>query len=141
MGAFPDASTPFGRRVRERLTTDIAIWLITVSVDGTPQPNPVWYLWSGEEILVYNRLDAKRLTHLRTRPRVSLHTDGDRKGGEVIVLAGTAAVEPHAPGPDTNDAYVAKYGDAMVRVSGSLSQFGVDYPRLTRITINKVRGF
>lgn len=43
-----DATTDFGRRVRERLTEESVAWLTTVGRDGTPQPNPVWFLWDGD---------------------------------------------------------------------------------------------
>ena len=49
MTVLPDAGTPFGDRVRERLVDEQVIWLTTVGADGTPQPNPVWFLWTPEE--------------------------------------------------------------------------------------------
>src|SRR5882724_4677941 len=66
---LPDPSTTFGKRVRDRLAKETVIWLTTVGADGTPQPNPVWFLWEGEDtILVYNRTDANRVTHVRRAP-------------------------------------------------------------------------
>ncbi len=45
-------STPFGARVAQRLREEHLIWLTTVGADGTPQPNPVWFLWDGASVLV-----------------------------------------------------------------------------------------
>jgi len=75
---LPDPATPFGRRVRARLRDDTVAWLTTVGSDGTPQPNPVWFLSEEDgNVLVYNRPDAGRLRHVRTRPRVAVSFDGD----------------------------------------------------------------
>lgn len=42
---------------------------------------------------------------------------------------------------DQAEDYVAKYRTAMIRVSGSIDQFGADYPLLMRVEVSKVRGF
>jgi PPOX class probable F420-dependent enzyme len=61
MSLIPD--NDFGARVRTRLKDELILWLTTVGKDGTPQPNPVWFLWEPdtESLLVYNRTDAVRL--------------------------------------------------------------------------------
>ncbi len=41
----------YGERVRRRLTGEMTIWLTTVGRDGTPQPNPVGFLWDGGDSL------------------------------------------------------------------------------------------
>ena len=76
MAVVPDGQ--FGDRVRTRLRDSKVIWLTTVGADGTPQPNPVWFLWDGDSsVLVYNRTDAHRLAHVAAHPQVALHLDGD----------------------------------------------------------------
>lgn len=139
---LPDPSTPFGERVARRLRNERLIWLITVGRDGTPQPNPVWFLWQGDDnVLVYNRTDANRLVHVRERPNVSLNFDGDGRGGDIIVISGTAAIATDAPAPHELPAYVEKYGDAIVQVSGSLEGFSKQYAVPLRVKIGRVRGF
>jgi hypothetical protein len=44
---LPDPETPFGEKVARRLRTEMVIWFTTVGADGTPQPNPVWFLAEG----------------------------------------------------------------------------------------------
>ena len=56
---MPDPSTPFGERIARRLREEHLIWLTTVDAFGTPQPNPVWFLWDGDTVLIYNCNDAK----------------------------------------------------------------------------------
>jgi PPOX class probable F420-dependent enzyme len=132
----------FGERVTQRLRESYAIWLTTVGSDGTPQPNPVWFLWDGSDsILVYNRADAHRLAHIDANPRIALHLDGNGRGGDIVVIAATAERAPELPAPHENPDYVAKYGDGMSRVSGSLEHFSVDYGVPLRITIRRIRGF
>ena len=58
---LPDPATPFGARVAQRLREDAVIWLTSVAADGTPQPNPVWFLWDSHTVLVYNQPTARRL--------------------------------------------------------------------------------
>ncbi|HEX4726143.1 MAG TPA: TIGR03667 family PPOX class F420-dependent oxidoreductase [Pseudonocardiaceae bacterium] len=137
--ALPDPSTPFGAAVRERLAVDKIIWLTTIGKDGTPQPNPVWFLFEGDTILTYNRSDANRLNHIKARPRVALNLN--QRDGDVVVLIGTAERADDLPPSDRNDDYLAKYDAQMARVSGSPAKFAAAYPVPMRITIESVRGF
>jgi PPOX class probable F420-dependent enzyme len=137
---LPDASTPFGERVRSRLRDDIVAWLTTVGDDGAPQPNPVWFLWDGGTVLVYNRADAQRLRHVRSRPRVALHFDGNGAGGDIVVVSGRAELTAGEPAAHEVPEYVAKYGERMTRVAGSPEGFGLAYPVPMRIRPLKVRG-
>src|SRR5919204_6475269 len=99
-----DTRSPFGRRVRQRLTEEQVIWFSTVAADGTPQPNPVWFLWQDPgTVLTYNRADAFRVAHLRRRPRVALHFDGNGRGGDVVVLTGTAQFATDEPPPHEHE--------------------------------------
>jgi PPOX class probable F420-dependent enzyme len=138
---LPDPASAFGKRVRQRLRSEQVAWLTTVGADGTPQPNPVWFLWDDTGILVYNRPDAHRLAHLRVRPRVSLHLDGDGRGDDIVVLAGLARIPDPHPLPHELPAYLDKYRDAMVRVSGSPEAFSEGYPVPIRVEVTRVRGF
>jgi PPOX class probable F420-dependent enzyme len=136
---IPDGD--FGERAARRLRDEKVIWLTTVGNDGTPQPNPVWFLWDGEdELLVYNRRDAKRLAHVAARPEVALHLDGDGRGGNIVVLAGTARIDADLPAAHENPKYVGKYGDDMARVSGTEAEFGAADPVAVRIAVRRVRG-
>lgn len=138
---LPDPATPFGERVARRLRDETVIWLTTVGGDGCPQPNPVWFLWRGDHLLVYNRPDAHRLVHIRQRPEISLNFDGDGQGGDIIVLRGRAEQVDDQPLPHELPEYLKKYQDRMVRISGSPEAFGAAYPVPVRVDITKVRGF
>jgi len=42
-----DTSTEFGQRAERRLRDEKLAWLTTVDAKGTPQPIPVWFLWTA----------------------------------------------------------------------------------------------
>lgn len=138
-----DPSTAFGRRVRERLTSEQVAWLTTVGRDGTPQPNPVWFLWDGgAEVLVYTLPDAHRLDHIAERPRVALHLNSDAHGADVVILRGVAEIaRGEVPAADQHHAYLAKYEAPMRDVSGSTERFAATYSVPLRIRLTKLRGF
>jgi PPOX class probable F420-dependent enzyme len=139
MSVLPDGA--FGERVRARLRDELVIWLTTVGADGTPQPNPVWFVWDGAaSLLVYNRDDAVRLRHIEARPSVALHLDGDGRGGNIVVLAGIARHASDTAPAHENPAYVEKYASAMARVSGSAEQFAAAYPVALHIDVRRIRG-
>jgi PPOX class probable F420-dependent enzyme len=139
---LPAEGTPFGARVRHRLAEETVVWLTTVGKDGTPQPNPVWFLWDGaDQILVYNRPDANRLVHIANRPQVTLNFDGNGKGGDIVVLTGTAVRVGDEPLAAENPDYLTKYGAAAARISGDPAAFAAEYSVALRITVKKIRGF
>ncbi|HEV3359169.1 MAG TPA: TIGR03667 family PPOX class F420-dependent oxidoreductase [Pseudonocardiaceae bacterium] len=137
---LPDPTTPFGERALRRLNSEVVIWLTTVGKDGTPQPNPVWFLLDNDSLLIYNRPDANRIAHIGQRPQVALNLDGDGKGGDIVVVTGTARLIDDVPPCDQLPAYLEKYEALMTRVAGSPEKFGKAYPVAMRIDISKVRG-
>ena len=140
MSVIPDSE--FGSRVRSRLRAEKVVWLTTTGADGTPQPNPVWFLWdeAGDAVLVYNANDANRLDHVAVRPHVSLNFDGNGKGGNIVVLAGVAEQALDVPSADQHEGYLAKYSADVQRVGGDPAGFAKRYSVPLRIRITKVRG-
>lgn len=138
---LPDAGTAFGKRVRARLRDEWVVWFTTVGADGTPQPNPVWFLWDGEGVVIYNLSTARRLTHLCKQPQVSLHFDSDGQGGDIVVLRGCARPLPDHPLPHELPTYLEKYREGMTQVSGSPEAFSEQYPAAVRVEITGVRGY
>jgi PPOX class probable F420-dependent enzyme len=139
---LPPAGTPFGDRVRQRLRDERVIWLTTVGADGTPQPNPVWFLWQDpSSLLIYNRAEAHRLAHIARNSRVALHLDGDGQGGNIVVLTGSASVVSDHPLAHEHPEYIAKYEAAAARVGGTPAEFAAQYPVALIVHVDKVRGF
>jgi PPOX class probable F420-dependent enzyme len=134
---FPDPATPFGERVARKLRDDMVIWLTTVGADGTPQPNPVWFLAEGDTLLIYSQPTAHKLRHIADNPRVSLNFVGDGQGGDVVVMTGTAEVASGQPLPHQVPAYMEKYGAAVETIEDDIDSYNVGL----RVRIDKVRGF
>ncbi|MFL5734536.1 MAG: TIGR03667 family PPOX class F420-dependent oxidoreductase [Chloroflexia bacterium] len=137
---MPSASTPFGARVAQRLRDEVIIWLTTVGADGTPQPNPVWFLWDGASVLVYSLPHAGRVANIKRNPRVSLNLDGNGRGGDIIVITGEARIVEEEPPADRNTVYVDKYKEYIERSFKTPEYFASQYSLPLRITPRKVRG-
>jgi PPOX class probable F420-dependent enzyme len=150
---LPDPGTPFGRTVRARLREEPIIWLTTVAASGTPQPNPVWFLWQPDEgsdrgegsFLIYHDNTAARLRTLTERPRVSLNFNSDpaAESGSITVFTGSVEIlEGHPPAHEV-PAYAAKYGPRVQAWDSGrdLAAFMAKYSIVTRIRPDKVRGF
>ena len=141
MSALPDPASEFGARVRERLETEEVIWLTIVSPSGTPQPNPVWFVFEpeSESLLIYNDNKARRLTYIDAHPAVAAHFNTDSEGEDVVVFTGRLERAPDAPGPDRNEAYVGKYTAPIERIGFDSASFAERYSVAMRLHIDKVR--
>ncbi|HEX9414117.1 MAG TPA: TIGR03667 family PPOX class F420-dependent oxidoreductase, partial [Ktedonobacterales bacterium] len=134
-------ATPFGARVARRLRDETVIWLTAVAADGTPQPNPVWFLWDGASFLVYCQRGAKRLEHIQRNPRVALNFDCDTQGEDIVVFTGEARLSADDPPPQRHAGYVAKYRDLIAGLDLSPEAFAAQYSEALRIAPTHVRGF
>jgi PPOX class probable F420-dependent enzyme len=141
MSVIPDSD--FGTRVRTRLREEKVVWFTTTGADGTPQPNPVWFMWeeADETVLIYNRDDAKRIEHVAVRPRVSLNFDGDGDGGNIVVMAGVAEQALDVPPASEHEAFIAKYREGIAGIGMDPSNFAQSYTVALRVRVTKVRGF
>jgi PPOX class probable F420-dependent enzyme len=137
---LPDPATPFGAQVARRLREEMVIWFTSEAADGTPQPNPVWFLWDGESFLVYCQRHAKRLEHIRHNPRVALNFNSNKQGEDFVVFTGTARIATGEPHADQNRAYLAKYQKGIEQVAGSVQNFVAQYSVPVRVTPERVRG-
>lgn len=141
-GAF-ETESQLGARMAERLRSEKAIWLTTVGKDGTPQPNPVWFVWDCETVLVYSHNRAARLGNLAANSRVALNFDtADRGQADVNVITGTARIALDEPPVTGCEAYLAKYAEAIASDLGSnTEEYATTYSVAIRITPERMRGF
>ena len=115
-------------------------WLTTVDRRGTPQPIPVWFLWDGgTSILLYSRPGKPKLRNIAENPKVSLHLDGNGRGGDIVVCLGEARVSDDPPADAIPD-YVEKYAPLIERNRWSPASFAADYSVPLRVTISRIRG-
>ena len=135
-----DERTSFGRRVTRRLQEEPIIWLTTVSRSGEPNPRPVWFLWDGNNIIIYSRPGTYKLKHIRNNPRVSLSFDGDGMGGDIVIIPGWAHIDQDVLPADQVSAYINKYTDGLQRINMTPEEFGQEYSVALRIEPHRLRG-
>jgi PPOX class probable F420-dependent enzyme len=134
-----DTSSGFGRRVQERLENEQVIWLTTVAADGSPQPSPVWFLWDGQQVLMYSMPNTPKLRHMQANPKVALNFDS-QDGGDVVILTGQAQVAQSEAAANGNPAYLDKYREAIGEIGMNPDAFAQTYSVAVRITPTRLRG-
>jgi len=134
-----DLTTKLGVQAAKRLQQDDIIWLTTVSHDGTPQPNPVWFYWDGQAILIYSQPTSHKLKNISRNPKVSLNFQADDEGGDVIVFTGNASIDRKPPSHDSR--YLEKYRSHIPKIGLTPETFAASYSILIRVSPVSLRGF
>ena len=135
-----DESTEFGARAARHLREEVVVWMTTVTPGGAPVPRPVWFIWDGAESVVMYSQPKLRIRNLEANSRVALNFDGDRGGGDIVVLSGTAAVDGDLPAANDNPDYLAKYGDHIARLGMTPDTFVREYSVRVRIRLTGIQG-
>ncbi len=136
-----DTSSDFGQRTARRLADEQVVWLVTVDSSGTPQPVPVWFIWDGQTALIYSHPNQAKIRNIERSGRVSLNFNSDFHGGDVVVLTGTAEIEPSTAAADQNPAFIEKYADGIASINMTPESFAAAYSVPIRVTPAKLRGF
>ncbi|MGO9962334.1 MAG: pyridoxamine 5'-phosphate oxidase family protein [Acidimicrobiales bacterium] len=79
--------------------------------DGTPRVVPVWFHWTGTEVVIGSPSNAPKVKVLGSRPEVAVTIDGSSWPYHTLLLRGTATVE-HL------DGVVPEYAAAAERYFG-----------------------
>ena len=135
-----DQGTEFGARVARHLREEIVVWMTTVTPTGWPLPRPVWFIWDGGESIVMYSQPGARVRNIESNRRVTLNFDGDRRGGDIVVLSGNAAVDANTPSADRSGEYVAKYDELIASIGMTPATFAQEYSVPVRIQIVRVSG-
>jgi PPOX class probable F420-dependent enzyme len=136
-----DPSSEFGKRAVALLETEGMIWLTTTDAGGRPQPNPVWFVWDGETVLVYSHHKALRNAHIRRNPQVALNFNSDRLGAEVVIISCTAEIAQSEPPVTRCEPYLEKYGSHIPGIGMDVEGYAEIYSVPIRIRPLTVRGF
>ena len=118
----------------ERLRAEPIVWLTTVNPSGQPQSSPVWFLWQDGEFIIYGSADGPKTASIEASPLVSLHLDGNGRGGGIVIFEGTARADPDGPRADAVPAFVAKYNEIISSYGWTPASFADDYPHLIRVS-------
>ncbi len=125
--------------VVDQLDRELVGWLTTVNRNLQPQSSPIWYLRVANDLMVYSRADATRITNLETNTNVAFNLRGDKQGDTIVSLEGVAMIESDSPTPLHVPEYLAKYGDEIVRLGWTNETFDRDFPVPIRIEVKRVR--
>ena len=135
-----DPTTEAGARIQKRLQNDNIILMTTVAADGTPQPNPVWFIWDCESFLFYSQPNARRLKNIARNPRVSLNLEAGAWGDDVVVITGEARLDPAAPLWHQFPGVAEKYQEGAEMLGQTLEQLASAYTVAYRVYPQRIRG-
>jgi PPOX class probable F420-dependent enzyme len=135
-----DEATEFGARVARRLREEQVVWLTTVTPAGAPLPRPVGFLWDGGEVVSMYSQPGARVRNIAANPKVTLNFDGDGRGGDVVVLSGTAHVEGNSPAADANPAWLEKYSAQIEQFGMTPAAYAARFSVAVRIRLTRLDG-
>jgi hypothetical protein len=96
---------------QELLHSKIPARLAYVWTDGTPRVIPIWFHWNGQNIVMATPPKAPKLKALAKNPKVSLTIDDNIFPHKVLLVRGTARMEPV-------EGIVPEYAAAALRYFG-----------------------
>jgi hypothetical protein len=79
---------------QELLHSKIPARLAYVWMDGTPRVIPIWFHWNGHDIVMASPPKAPKLKALAKNPKVSLTIDENEFPQKVLLIRGSARLEP-----------------------------------------------
>ena len=133
-----DPADPDHARALERLTSEMIVWMTTVSPQMQPQPSAVWFWWDGETVLVYSA-DSPRLRNIAIHPRVSLTFNSDPVGDDLSILYGLAALDSAAPAAKDLEGYRNRYHHRMPAIGMDWEGLSSRYRFPVRIRLTAFR--
>jgi hypothetical protein len=119
---------------QELLHSKIPARLAYIWTDGTPRVVPIWFHWNGREIVMATPPKAPKLKALAKNPRVSLTIDDNTFPHKVLLIRGSARLEPVEGIVPEYEAAAARYFDADL-AKGWLGQLRTLVSSMVRITI------
>ena len=137
-----DTSTEFGAKTARRVREEKLTWLTTVDTKGTPQPNPVWFLWTNGSFLIFSRPNQAKLANIARSGRVSLNFEATEDEEQITIFTGHAEIVDYAALPkEVFDRYAAKYAEGMERINLPRPEYEKAYSVAIRVTPEKLRGW
>ncbi len=119
---------------QQLLQSNIPARLAYVWTDGTPRVIPIWFHWNGKEFVLATPPKAPKLKALAKNPRVALTIDDNVFPHKVLLVRGSARLEPV-------NGIVPEYALAAERYFGRepgqawVAQMGQMISSMVRVTI------
>jgi hypothetical protein len=119
---------------QELLHSKIPARLAYIGTDGAPRVIPIWYHWNGKDFVMATPPKAPKLKALAKNPKVSFTIDDNTFPHKVLLVRGTARMDPV-------EGIVPEYIAAADRYFGPeqgkawVNQLRTMIPSMVRITI------
>src|SRR5215210_3345071 len=127
MGAAPAA------RIDQLLHREPVVWLSTVRPDGTPHIVPIWFSWTGTEVLIATKPNAQKVRNLRANPSVMLALGEAEDDFDVGLLEGRAELVAEPAAVVLPASHVTKYRRQMAAIGLTPDEFLATYSQVIRI--------
>jgi Pyridoxamine 5'-phosphate oxidase len=102
--------------------------------DGTPRVVPIWFHWTGEEVVMGGPPDAPKVEALRAQPDVAITIDDTQWPYKVLLLRGEAEVElVDGVTPEYKESARKHFGDEQG--NAWVSQVGQMVSQMARISV------
>lgn len=115
-------------------------FLTAVSPQGQPQTAPVWFVRSGDDLVVYNHATSPRLASVEVNPRVSFNVRGDIRGTGALLIEAVANVVDLGPASEF-PGYLKKYEREIELFGWTPETFSADYSVALRLEVTRVRAW
>ena len=138
-GVYGPLEAESGAWAREHLSNDVVGWLTTVAPDGRVQASPISFLWDGRSILFYSKPNTPKLRNIAAHPAVSFNLNSDEYADHVLIVEGTAVVEPDCAPSDVHPTYAAKYHAPLAHWEMDEAQTAREFSVAVRITPTRIR--
>jgi PPOX class probable F420-dependent enzyme len=140
--ALLDPTDAAHARALKRLGLEPIAWLTTVGADGQPASSPVWFVWEpdAERFLIFSRPATRKIRNIAGNPLVSLHLEGNGKGGDIVTFEGRAELV-EGPSYDEVPQAVNKYASNLRGMGYTAESFAADYSQTLRVTPSRVRAW
>lgn len=119
---------------QELLHSKIPARMAYVWTDGTPRVVPIWFHWNEREIIMASPPRAPKLKALAKNPKVSLTIDDNTFPHKVLLIRGSARLEPVEGIVPEYAAAAERYFDAEL-AKGWLAQLRTLVSSMVRITV------
>jgi PPOX class probable F420-dependent enzyme len=137
-----DTSTEFGAKTARRVVEDKLAWLTTVDSTGTPQPNPVWFLWDDGSFIIFSKPNQAKLKNIARSERVSFNFEATEDEEQITIFTGKAEhVDRATIAQELLDRYAEKYRQGMININLPLPEYEAAYTEIIRFTPEKLRGW
>jgi hypothetical protein len=116
---------------KELLASKIPARVAYIASDGSPRVVPIWFHWTGSEVVLGTPPNAPKVKSLRKNPKVAVTIDDNQFPHKVLLIRGTAHLEDVA-------GVVPEYALAAERYFGK-EQGGAWLKQLSAMTTSMVR--